>query len=281
MTPHMSTFHRDNNFFQTRILFHTGHRLEMEIRNTCLPFLNSIRRVILEELPAYAITKVVINRYEGLLPEEVLAHRLGQIPIFLDPAVDVQFCMKLVRRGPGTVRTNDIEIFDSTHKRIQCFSELPGDIPNIERNRMFKPNVLITKQITGDILDINMFATRSNAKDHSKHSVVTVCFYKPMKEIKLTESFEGKDAVLLQRILTDRVIDIQEGKAVLINRMAELANILNVERGVEITNDSEECAVFVIETEYLDPLDVFLRGVALLMEKSKNLKEAIKKNIEE
>ncbi|KRH91795.1 DNA-directed RNA polymerase, partial [Pseudoloma neurophilia] len=154
-------------------------------------------------------------------------------------------------------------------------------IKNIIKNCMIKPNVLITKQIEGDILDLTMFATRSNAIDHSKHSVVTICFYKPIRKIRLTKIFKGKQAKILQRTLTDKVIEIKNDQAILINEMVELGKIMNINEGIEIIETNQECAIFVIETEYLDPLDVFLRGIVLLMEKSKNLKDEINKSADE
>lgn len=277
----MSTFHTDPSFFQTRILIHKPNLLEVEVKNASLPFLNSIRRIILEELPAYAITKININKYQGLLPEEILAHRIGQIPIFLDPSENIQFSMKIIKKGPGDVKTNDIKVFDGSGNEISSFSQLKENIPNSKDLPMIKQNVLITKQIAEDYLDIDMYATRSNAKDHSKHSVVTICHYRLIREIKLTKKFTGEDAILLQRILTEDVVGIRNGDAFLIKNTAELGRIMNVEDGIKIVDETEENAVFVIETEFLDPLDVFLRGVSLLMEKSKNLKEEIKNYLED
>lgn len=271
------SFHLNPNFFQTEILTHEPNLIQIHIKNTSLAFLNSIRRVILEELPAYAPTKILIKSYNGLLPEEILAHRLGLIPIFLDPSENLEFCMKLTKKGPGKVTTNDIKVYDINGNQISSFKEIN---PNLKENFMIKPNVLITKQLAEDFLDIEMYASKSNAKDHAKHSFVTVCFYKILREIKLSKKFENQDAIFLQNLLGKDKILIENNEAILINNLVELEKIIDLE-GIEILNDSDENVIFVIETEFLDPLDVFLRGIFLLMEKAKKLREEIKKYQEE
>lgn len=47
---------------------------------------NAFRRVLLSEVPTMAIEKVFITNNNGVLRDELLAHRLGLIPIKVDPA---------------------------------------------------------------------------------------------------------------------------------------------------------------------------------------------------
>lgn len=50
------------------------------------PFLaNTFRRVILSDVPTMAIDKVHILNNTSIIQDEVLAHRLGLIPIKADP----------------------------------------------------------------------------------------------------------------------------------------------------------------------------------------------------
>lgn len=50
------------------------------------PFLaNTFRRLILSDVPSMAIEKVYISNNTSIIQDEVLAHRLGLIPLKADP----------------------------------------------------------------------------------------------------------------------------------------------------------------------------------------------------
>ena len=46
---------------------------------------NAFRRILLGEIPTMAIEKVWIYDNSSIIQDEVLAHRLGLVPIFADP----------------------------------------------------------------------------------------------------------------------------------------------------------------------------------------------------
>lgn len=46
---------------------------------------NAFRRILIAELPTMAIEKVLIANNTSVIQDEVLAHRLGLIPIKADP----------------------------------------------------------------------------------------------------------------------------------------------------------------------------------------------------
>jgi DNA-directed RNA polymerase I and III subunit RPAC1 len=46
---------------------------------------NAIRRILISEVPTMAIEKVYLMQNTSVIQDEVLAHRMGLIPIFADP----------------------------------------------------------------------------------------------------------------------------------------------------------------------------------------------------
>lgn len=51
-------------------------------------FANSLRRIIIADIPTCAIDMVEIQENTSALPDEMLAHRLGMIPLVSDHARD-------------------------------------------------------------------------------------------------------------------------------------------------------------------------------------------------
>jgi DNA-directed RNA polymerase I and III subunit RPAC1 len=52
--------------------------------NIDAPLVNAFRRILIAEIPTIAIEKVNIYQNNGIMQDEVLAHRLGLIPIKAD-----------------------------------------------------------------------------------------------------------------------------------------------------------------------------------------------------
>ena len=76
--------------------------MEVEIHGIDAPLANTLRRIIISEvipadkIPTMAIDKAIIYQNTSIMHDEVLAHRLGLIPIQADPS---HFIFKKGRRG--------------------------------------------------------------------------------------------------------------------------------------------------------------------------------------
>lgn len=72
-----------------RIVIVRNENYEMEFDLIGIhPFLaNTFRRLMLSDVPSMAIEKVYINNNTSIIQDEVLAHRLGLIPLKADPTI--------------------------------------------------------------------------------------------------------------------------------------------------------------------------------------------------
>lgn len=71
--------------FDIRIVKVDPDRIEFEVVNLDPALVNSLRRILIAEVPSVAIENVFFIDYDCIIPEEVLSHRLGLVPLAVDP----------------------------------------------------------------------------------------------------------------------------------------------------------------------------------------------------
>lgn len=140
----------------------TGLKLNF---NTDAPsyYLNAIRRYIISEVPTLAIEDVELRKNEGILYDEMVAHRLGLIPIITDlktymGKTDVGCNFTLSVKGPRTVVSG--ELIGNDPKATPVYSEIP-----------------IAKLLKDQELELVAKAVLGTGKDHAKWSP-GLAFYK-------------------------------------------------------------------------------------------------------
>ncbi len=58
--------------------------LRVIIRDADVPLMNALRRIVLAEVPSMAIDEVVMIENSSILQDEMIAHRLGLVPLKTD-----------------------------------------------------------------------------------------------------------------------------------------------------------------------------------------------------
>lgn len=204
---------------------------------------NALRRTLLAEVPTIAIEKVWISDNTSVIPDEILAHRLGLIPLKVDPTKmkfrpapggDVEIepsdddtlmftlcveCTKTVDSNGETVLKNH-EVYSSDLVWVpqgdqeEFFGE---DLP-----RPAQDKILIAKLNPGQRIDVTCHAVKGIGKDHAKFSPVGTACYRllPLVEIEEGKTIEGKEAEKLKEVCPMGVFDIEDGEAYVKNSRA-------------------------------------------------------------
>ena len=73
------------NNFRLEIVSRSAREVEFDMIGIDAPFANAFRRILLAEVPTMAVEEVFINNNTSVMQDEVLAHRLGLLPINVDP----------------------------------------------------------------------------------------------------------------------------------------------------------------------------------------------------
>lgn len=156
--------------------------IEFDIIGIDASIANALRRIVLAEIPTMAIEKVLISDNTSIIADEVLAHRLGLVPLNIDARRfqdfsgnqneinTAVFSLKILcqENGPFEVYSKDIK-WSPIGKQAQIFDD-----------NAVKPildDILLVKLRKGQNLDVEMHAIRGIGKDHAKWSPVCTFYF--------------------------------------------------------------------------------------------------------
>ncbi len=160
------------------------------LKNADPALANSLRRLMMDSVPTMAIDEVEFSKNDSALYDEILAHRLGLIPLTTDlkgyevrkqgDELSAKNSVKLwlKAKGPCTVYAEDIKSKDPAVKPV--FSKTP-----------------IVKLLKGQELEFEATAVLGTAKEHVKFSSCLAWYvYQPKVTInnnhKDFEAFKNK-----------------------------------------------------------------------------------------
>ena len=164
----------------------TGNTGVFEFKDTHTTIVNSIRRIILDEIPTFAIEDVEVVSNESPLYDETVAHRLGLVPIktelksynFKDEcpcgSIGCALCevkMSLLAEEEGYVLSGLIK------------SDDPQIVPVDDK-------IPVTKLFPGKKVELNLTAVLGKGREHAKWAPAHVFLRDNEKSIELVvESF--------------------------------------------------------------------------------------------
>ncbi|MDK2849887.1 MAG: DNA-directed polymerase subunit [Candidatus Woesearchaeota archaeon] len=175
------------------------------IKGVNAAFVNSIRRAILAYVPTLAIEEVDFYKNSSPVYNEVLAHRLGLLPLITDldtyeiPPKDVDprdfakyhVAFKIKKTGPCVVRGKDIEFNDPKIKVAQ-------------------PEMPIVTLLEGQELEATGIAVLGIGKEHAKWSPAHV-YYKNYPQIKVKKPTTSKADAIVE-ICPKKLFKIENSK---------------------------------------------------------------------
>lgn len=172
---------------KVEIVDKTDTTIRLVIRDTDASFMNSLRRIMLTEVPAMAIEDVVIVENSSVLHDEILAHRLGFIPLTtdLDSYNLPEECPCKSEFGCNLCRVALALNVEAVEEMKTVYS---GDL--ISENPDIKPvsdRIPIAKLVSGQKMKLEAYARLGKGEVHAKWQPVSMCVYKYFPQIKIDE----------------------------------------------------------------------------------------------
>jgi len=159
--------------------------IKMLVRNVDVAFLNSLRRIILAEVPCMAIDEVVIIENSSVLHDEILAHRLGLIPLKTDlDAYNLpEECPCQSEFGCNLCRVSImLDVEAGEEGRVVYSGDLVPENPEIAP---VSNKIPIVKLAPGQKIRLEAYARLGRGKDHAKWQPVSVCAYKNLPKVSI------------------------------------------------------------------------------------------------
>jgi DNA-directed RNA polymerase subunit D len=143
---------------------HEGNTLTFNIRDVDTSLINALRRTIVSEVPAMAIETVTYNNNTSIMNDELMAHRLGLIPLKTDPKL-YNNTSECACKGKGCARcTVKLTLKSEGPKTVYSRELQPAD----GETKPVYDTIPIVKLTASQSLDFEATAQLGYAKDHSK-----------------------------------------------------------------------------------------------------------------
>lgn len=163
--------------------------LRLLIEGTNAAFMNTLRRIILSEVPTMAIDDVVIIENSSTLQDEFLAHRIGLIPLKTDLETYnlPENCTCKSEFGCNLCRVSLILEAEAEDHIITVYSgdfksENPSIIPVSNK-------IPIAKLAPEQKIRLEAYARLGKGKDHARWQPVSMCAYKYRPTITVDTKF--------------------------------------------------------------------------------------------
>jgi len=199
----------------------------LKIEDTKPYFVNSIRRIMLAELPKLAIDNVIIYDNTSALFDEIISHRLGFVPVPTDLSL-LTFKDECVCKGKGcpncTVRY--------TLSKEGAGTVLSGDLQPSEKSWIITEDKIPIVKLYGDqrlILEVE--AVLGKGRTHAKWQAVQAPGYIADVIIDFDKKLEEDVKEFIEKLPND-IVELKKGKLTLkdIKQLPVLESYINREK---------------------------------------------------
>jgi DNA-directed RNA polymerase subunit D len=244
-------------------------------------FANAFRRAMISEVPTLAIEDVRIYDNTSALFDEMLAHRLGLIPLSTDLSTysiqDTCSC-----GGAGCPACTVIYTLSVEGPKMVYSSDL---IPQDPRAAPVHPNIPIVKLIKGQKLVIEAKAVVNTGKEHAKWQPTIACGYKNYPVVAVSDICDSCGLCVEE---CPREILEAKGKKVRVSegKLPECSMCKLCERACLATGIGDEPAIrisaepdrfiFVVESDgSMQVKEIMERGLRFIKEQADELEKQL------
>ncbi len=271
------------------ILEEKGNELRFLLKGTGHAYANALRRAMMAEVPAMAVEDVIIIENTSVLYDEVIAHRLGLIPIKtdLDAYVLPEECDCKSELGCSKCRASFTLEAEAIEEPVMIYS---SDLKPESDATPVSGNIPIVKLGPMQRLKLEVYARLGRGLEHAKWQPVSACAYKYLPKVTLTpENLANPDEVI--RVCPTHVyVGDPESKIAVRDELACTLCMDCVEKAVpidpkktfpvKIEGDDTSFLFYVESTGGLPPKRIVDEAAKVLEKKALTLTDLVRKGFE-
>ncbi|XP_074320115.1 uncharacterized protein LOC141656924 [Silene latifolia] len=242
----LDSFFKDFKIVVNRL---TEDDIEFDMIGIDAALANAFRRILISEVPTMAIEKVLIANNTSVVQDEVLAHRLGLIPLKVDPRL---FSYKSEKDEPNekntivfglharckrggqrlTVKSEELKwqpngsMFPlELEKAASSSTSKPQTYTNFKSSQDLQPefssdpicpkypDITIARLASRQEIELEAHAVKGIGKEHAKWSPVATAWYRMLPEVVLLQDVCDERAEQLIKKCPANVFDIEDTPA--------------------------------------------------------------------
>lgn len=255
--------------------------LRIIVKDVDVPLMNALRRIALAEVPAMAIDDVVMIENSSILQDEMIAHRLGLVPLKtdLDSYNLPEDCECQSEFGCPQCRVTLTLNAESTEETRSVYS---GEL--VSENLDVVPvseKIPIAKLAKGQKLKLEAYARLGKGKTHAKWQSVCGCGYKYYPKIQVPE--EGcENCAKCVDICPKKVLSMK-GEKVDVRDLLSCTLCMdcvevcpNKDEGIKVEWEKNAFVMNIESTGALPPERILQEATKILDKQLKEFKEELK-----
>ena len=170
---------------KVEVLSLSGDTVRFLLKGCELAFANALRRTMIAEVPSMTIDDIFFFDNSSVLPDEVLAHRIGLMPLVtdLDSYVLPERCQCKSDMGCSLCRVIlTLDVKADIESRVVYSGDLISEDPKVVPA---SPDISLVKLAPGQAVKFEAYARLGRGKTHAKWQPVSMCVYQNVAEIEI------------------------------------------------------------------------------------------------
>lgn len=240
-------------------------KLVFVVSGISIEMINAIRRIIISQIPVMAIDEVIILKNDSPLYDEIVAHRLGLIP--LKTNLDIYNLPRDCECGGYGCALCQVsltcEITNTTNKSMIINSgDLKSNDPDVIPVHNEIPILKIDKNSK---VIIEAYAILGTGKDHAKFSPVSNCAYRfyPVIEFDESKLTDIEELNLIVKMCPEKLFELSNKKLKLKDDYWKTCTLCksckeNSEGKIKVSW-KDTTYIFTLESDGVLPFDVIIK----------------------
>ncbi|MFH1473901.1 MAG: DNA-directed RNA polymerase subunit D [Candidatus Aenigmatarchaeota archaeon] len=257
---------------KVKILSKNDTEIKFLLEESNPQFANALRRIMMSEIPILTIEYVDFMINNSVLYNELIAHRLGLVPLVFDSK---KFHFRDKHDNDKTCSM--CEVVFAINKKGPCVvytKDMKSSNPDV---KPMYDNIPIVELFDDQKLKLEASSSLGTGKDHARYQS-SVASYRYFPKVKIIDKLSNPEECV--KVCSKNALKISGSKASVNNDCdlcKECVNIANPKGSLEIEGDSTSFIFDVESVSGLKPEDIIYQAVDILKKKIKDFGKEVKK----